>query len=53
MSDKATLYDTDYKVGQDNLQKWGMDVHHPVFWIASGLIILFVIGVLAAPEAAK
>ncbi len=47
------LYETDYEVGQSNLQRWGMDVHHPVFWVSSGLVILFVLGVLMAPEAAK
>jgi len=47
------LYETDYEVGQDNLQKWGMDIHHPVFWVSSGLVLAFVIGVLLAPEAAK
>ena len=47
------LYETDFEVGQSNLQKWGMDVHHPVFWVSSGLVILFVLGVLLSPEAAK
>ncbi len=47
------LYETDYELGQSNLQRWGMDVHHPVFWVSSGLVILFVLGVLMAPEAAK
>jgi BCCT family betaine/carnitine transporter len=47
------LYDTDYEVGQDNLQKFGMDVHHPVFWIASVLILVFVVGTLLVPESAK
>lgn len=47
------LYETEYEVGQDNLQKFGMDVHHPVFWIASALVLIFVVGVLVAPEAAK
>ncbi len=47
------LYETDYEVGQDNLKKWGMDVHHPVFWIASALVLAFVIGVLMAPDKAK
>lgn len=46
-------YDTDYDVGQDNMQKYGMDVHHPVFWISSLLILLFVIGTLLAPGPAK
>jgi len=53
MSDQANLYETKYELGQDNLRRWGMDVHHPVFWISSGLVLLFVIGVLLAPEAAK
>ena len=53
MTDKSTLYETEYVAGQDNLQRWGMDVHHPVFWVAAGLVLLFVIGVLIAPEAAK
>eukprot|EP00752_Nemacystus_decipiens_P000139 g139.t1 len=52
-TDKSQLYETDYEIGQDNLQKWGMDVHHPVFWIASGLVLIFVLGVLVAPGAAK
>ena len=25
-------FDTDYQVGQDNVKKWGMDVH-PVFFV--------------------
>jgi len=49
----AERFETDYEVGQDNLQRWGMDVHHPVFWIASGLVLLFVIGTLFAPGPAK
>ncbi len=52
-TDKANLYETKYEVGQDNLQKWGMDVHHPVFWIASALVLIFVIGTLVAPGPAK
>ena len=47
------MYATDYEVGQDNLKRWGMDVHHPVFWVSAGLILVFVVGVLMAPEAAK
>jgi len=53
MVDQSTLYDTEFELGQDNLRRWGMDVHHPVFWISSGLVLLFVVGVLIAPEAAK
>lgn len=46
-------FDTDYEVGQDNLRRWGMDVHHPVFWIASFLVLVFVIGTLMMPGPAK
>lgn len=46
-------YDTDYETGQDNLQRFGMDIHHPVFWISAILILVFVIGTLIAPEPAK
>ncbi len=46
-------YDTDYEIGQDNLSKWGMDVHHPVFPVSAGLILLFVLGTLIFPAAAK
>jgi BCCT family betaine/carnitine transporter len=53
VTDQSTLYETEYVAGQDNLRRWGMDVHHPVFWVAAGLVLLFVIGVLMAPEAAK
>ena len=42
-------YRTDYEIGQDNLQKFGMDIHHPVFWVAALLILAFVFGTLMAP----
>ncbi len=31
---------TDYQVGQDNIQKWGVDIHNVVFGISAGLILL-------------
>ncbi|MEK9901891.1 MAG: BCCT family transporter, partial [Rhodospirillaceae bacterium] len=46
-------YSSDHSVGDHNIQKWGVDVHHPVFWITAFLIILFVIGTVASPEPAK
>ncbi len=46
-------YDTDYEVGRDNLQRYGVDIHHPVFWIASLLVLVFVIGTLILPGEAK
>jgi len=44
------IYDTDYEVGQDNVEAMGMDIHHPVFAISSTLIVLFVVLSLLFPE---
>jgi BCCT family betaine/carnitine transporter len=46
-------YSTDYEIGQDNIRKFGMDLHNPVFVISAVLVLVFVIGTLIAPEAAK
>lgn len=43
---------TNYEVGQDNVQKFGLDYHNPVFPISAGIIILFVAFTLIFPEAA-
>ncbi|KAA5603728.1 BCCT family transporter [Roseospira marina] len=53
MPPPENLYDTDYEIGQDNIQKFGMDIHNPVFWVAAVLIMAFVMGTLMAPEDAK
>ena len=39
MSDKS---ETDYEVGQDNVQIMGLDVHNPVFAVSGLTIIAFV-----------
>ena len=49
--DKYSIDSTDYTVGQDNVQKWGFDVHNPVFGISAGLIALFLICVLITDTA--
>lgn len=46
-------YDVDYKVGQDNVQVLGLDVHNPVFGISGVLILLFVVGALVFPAESK
>ena len=46
-------FTTSYKVGQDNIQKWGMDMHNPVFFVSAALVILFVISTLVNPVGAK
>ena len=43
---------TDFQIGQDNIQFLGLDVHNPVFAVASLTIIGFVVGVLAFRDAA-
>jgi BCCT family betaine/carnitine transporter len=44
---------TDYEVGQDNVEIWGLDVHNPVFFISASLIILFVTTTVMFPEPAS
>ncbi len=52
--DKYSIENTDYTIGQDNVQKWGFDVHNPVFGISASLIGIFLIAILMAePETAK
>lgn len=50
--DKYSIENTDYTVGQDNVQKWGFDVHNPVFGISAGLILLFLIATLLSDASA-
>lgn len=39
----AHIDNTDYEVGQDNIQRWGMDIHNPVFMISAGVVLAFVL----------
>lgn len=49
--DKYSIDSTDYTIGQDNVQKWGFDVHNPVFGWSAGLIAVFLIAVLVMDTA--
>jgi betaine/carnitine transporter, BCCT family len=53
----ANLIETDYEIGQDNVQpKIGplvFDVHNPVFLISGLTIVVFVILTLALQESAE
>ena len=51
--DLDDTYDTDYEVGQDNINPMGLDLHNPVFVISAGLILLFVLYTLFSPELAN
>ncbi|MEX1197506.1 MAG: BCCT family transporter [Pseudohongiellaceae bacterium] len=44
------IYQTNYRVGQDNIRKWGFDIHNPVFVVSTLLILVFVLGSLAFPQ---
>ncbi len=46
-------FDTDYRVGQDNTRKWGLDIHGPVFFISAAVVIVFIVLTLLSPESAK
>ena len=52
----ADIIDTDYKIGQDNIQRkigpFGLDIHNPVFMISGLAVIAFVIYAVALPEQA-
>ncbi|MEZ9233057.1 BCCT family transporter [Vibrio amylolyticus] len=51
---KYGISTTDYKVGQDNIKKWGLDIHNVVFCISAGLIILLLSALLLTdPTTAK
>ena len=52
--DKYSINNTDYTIGQDNVQKWGFDVHNAVFGVSAGLIIIFLVAILITdPATAK
>lgn len=42
-------YRSDYAIGEDNIQFWGMDIHNPVFFISASFITLFVIVTIQFP----
>ncbi|MEQ9316622.1 MAG: BCCT family transporter [Henriciella sp.] len=50
--DTTTDYETDYEVGQDNVEFWGLDIHNPVFFLSAGLVLLFAATSLIFPGAA-
>jgi BCCT family betaine/carnitine transporter len=43
-------YETDYEVGQDNIEVLGFDIHNPVFFLSAGLVLLFSAATLIFPE---
>ena len=43
---------TDYEVGQDNVEIWGLDVHNPVFFFSGVVIVVFVLLTLIFKDSA-
>ena len=39
----STAKQTDYKLGQDNITPFGLDIHNPVFLVSGLTILLFVL----------
>jgi len=48
-----TDYDTNYTEGDNNIRPFGLELHNPVFFISSTLIIVFVVATLMFPQTAK
>ncbi|MCY9873783.1 BCCT family transporter [Vibrio barjaei] len=48
---KYSIETTDYQVGQDNIQKWGFDIHNPVFGTSAALVILSLVSLLLVEPA--
>ncbi len=46
------IIETDYEIGQDNVEVFGLDIHNPVFAISGLLIIAFVLITLMFQESA-
>ncbi|MFW2588482.1 BCCT family transporter [Sagittula sp. SSi028] len=44
-------FDTEYEIGQDNIQPMGLDIHNPVFVISGALVVAFVAASLFNQEA--
>ena len=44
--------ETDYKIGQDNVEVFGVEVHNPVFFVSSLTIVAFVVAALGLGDAA-
>ena len=49
--DDVPEFETDYRLGQDNIRPFGLDIHNPVFLISGILIIVFVLLSLSNQEA--
>ncbi len=44
------IYQTEHELGENNIEKWGLDIHNTVFTGSALLIILFVLASLLFPD---
>lgn len=44
-------YDTEYEIGQDNVEVMGLDIHNPVFFLSAGIVLVFSVLTLIFPLA--
>lgn len=51
--DNPHEYDTDYEIGQDNIEFLGLNLHNPVFFLSACLVILFSTLTLLFPSVAS
>lgn len=51
-SQPVSDYETDYEVGQDNVEVLGLDMHNPVFFVSASLVIVFSAATLLFPSSA-
>ena len=42
-------YDTEYEIGQDNVEMMGLDIHNPVFFLSAGIVLVFSVLTLIFP----
>ncbi len=45
-------YETDYEIGQDNVNVMGLDMHNPVFFLSAAIVLVFSALTLAFPQKA-
>ena len=53
MTDTSSDYQSDYEIGQDNVEFFGFDIHNPVFFLSAGLVLLFAGATIAFPITAN
>ena len=54
LSDQSlTEYETDYEIGQDNVEVMGLDIHNPVFFLSAALVLVVSFATLLFPATAQ